>query len=240
MNIAGRVMRYLGRQISGRLLPSQIVWSENRFAAIKRRIATDSPVIVDGGAHTGDVVDTFLWNYRSPTIHAFEPIPELAQRLRQKYAGRPNVIVHAVALGATSASVTLNVTGALESSSILEPTALHADWHGSGQQVQSRLQVSQRRLDDVLDSGIDILKLDLQGAELAALEGAGELLQRTRLVLTEVEFVALYRDQPLFADIDRHLRAKGFRLLNLYEWFCHASGQLSSADAIYLNERYFP
>ena len=54
------------------------------------------------------------------------------------------------------------------------------------------------------------MKMDVQGAEYHVLQGAQHLLQRLVVIQTEVEFVPLYRDQPLFADIDRSLRAAGF------------------------------
>jgi FkbM family methyltransferase len=61
-------------------------------------------------------------------------------------------------------------------------------------------------------TSIDMLKIDVQGAELDVFIGAGSLLEDALLIWTEVEFVPLYRDQPLFADVERYLREKGFQL----------------------------
>jgi FkbM family methyltransferase len=72
-------------------------------------------------------------------------------------------------------------------------------------------RVRTHRLDDIPEvGGADYLKLDVQGAELDVLRGAERLLGSTLIVETEVEFVPMYVDQPLFADVDRHLRARGF------------------------------
>ncbi len=62
---------------------------------------------------------------------------------------------------------------------------------------------------------IDVLYLDIQGAELDALQGAGAYLQDILCVQTEVEFVPLYRGQPLFSDMDAFLRSQGFALFAL-------------------------
>jgi FkbM family methyltransferase len=67
------------------------------------------------------------------------------------------------------------------------------------------------RLDDVTDIGaIDYLKMDIQGSELKALEGGQALLEGVVLIQIEVWFAEMYHGQPLFADIDRFLRSKGF------------------------------
>jgi hypothetical protein len=83
------------------------------------------------------------------------------------------------------------------------------------------------------------LKLDLQGAELSALRGLRERIADVRVILTEVEFAPLYDGQPLFGDLDVHLRGAGFRLFHLYDVWSHPDGQVTSGDALYVNGRFF-
>jgi hypothetical protein len=64
---------------------------------------------------------------------------------------------------------------------------------------------------------LDVLKLDVQGAELAVMRGAGGLLDDVRALDLEVEFNPIYRGQPLFGDIDAFLRARSFVLWRLGE-----------------------
>ncbi len=61
--------------------------------------------------------------------------------------------------------------------------------------------------------------MDIQGAELLALRGAGKLLARhaIRLIALEVLFQPLYRNQPTFWDIADHLRSLGYALQGLYD-----------------------
>ena len=74
-------------------------------------------------------------------------------------------------------------------------------------------RVQTRRLDDLPEiTNIDLLKIDVQGAELDVFRGAERLLKGAVVVYTEVEFLPMYKGQPLFADVDAHLRGLGFRL----------------------------
>lgn len=80
--------------------------------------------------------------------------------------------------------------------------------------VVERSEMKTRRLDDLLPelpgSRADFLKLDVQGFELAVLRGATAVLKETLVVHTEVEFVPMYENQPLFAEVDQFLRGLGF------------------------------
>jgi hypothetical protein len=58
--------------------------------------------------------------------------------------------------------------------------------------------------------------VDVQGAELDVFQGAQRLLRNVLVVHTEVEFVPMYREQPLFADVDRVLRESGFLFHNFF------------------------
>jgi FkbM family methyltransferase len=94
---------------------------------------------------------------------------------------------------------------------------------------------------------IDFLQVDVQGADLQVLRGAEQALDNGVLaVQVEVEFSALYKGQPLFAEVDQYMRSKGFSLFDLEsisrETRCNElfsarrPGQLLWADAIYLRD----
>lgn len=89
---------------------------------------------------------------------------------------------------------------------------------------------------------IDFLKLDTQGNELSILMGSQGYLRESVLGLkVEVEFLEMYKGQPLFADVDIFVRKQGFQLMDLRRayWKRRAhtdfigKGQLIFGDALY-------
>lgn len=93
----------------------------------------------------------------------------------------------------------------------------------------------------------DYLKLDTQGSELDILKGADRVLREDLLIAEiEVEFAPIYKDQPLFADIDAFMRERGFILQDLGNFLYMkprglagvggAKGRIIAADALYIKD----
>jgi len=78
----------------------------------------------------------------------------------------------------------------------------------------SREEVQTTCLDDIpeIDFPIDFIKIDIQGAELQAFKHGAKLLSNTTVIQTEVEWIPLYQNQPLFSEIELHLREREFLL----------------------------
>jgi FkbM family methyltransferase len=219
--------------------------NRDRYIDIKAKLNMGNPFIVDGGAYVGNVIDFFLKQYVEPTIYAFEPNPDLIKILESKYFNQNNVHIYPYALGSESQNIRFNIInagGKGGSSSVFSPSQILKYYHGDKASIEKTIEVECIRLDKILNNieKIDLVKLDLQGYELEALKGSEDILDRVRIITTEIEFIPLYNNQPLFADIDTFLRSRDFRLFNLYELWTNQDGQLTAGDAVYLNSRFYP
>jgi len=80
--------------------------------------------------------------------------------------------------------------------------------------VQNEIQVPCRRIDSVLQElgvdHVDLIWMDLQGAELIALQSLGSYLDKVHSIHTEVTHRAMYTGQNMFSDIHAFLLEKGF------------------------------
>ena len=101
-------------------------------------------------------------------------------------------------------------------------------------------------LDESLSSAniddVDFIKLDTQGTELYILEGGSKVLTKCFGIEIEVEFYPVYKQQPLFADIDDFLRGQGYILFDIHPIYWKRSigleygkskGQLVWGEALY-------
>jgi len=95
-------------------------------------------------------------------------------------------------------------------------------------------------LDSVDVPNVDFLKIDIQGAEYDVLEGATSCISSALGLELEVEFIELYKDQPLFGDVCKTLSQHDFEFIdfvNLCRWERNAHsgyGQCVFGDALFL------
>jgi FkbM family methyltransferase len=169
--------------------------------------------IVDVGAvdTTEAAAYARLINALPCTVVGFEPGADDCDKLNAR--NRPDHLYFAHAIGDGSPR-TFYECRAPYCSSLFEPNIALADkFQNLGEllSVVATRPLETKRLDDLAETaGTDYLKIDVQGGELAVLRGAVERLRDVLVVHTEVEFLPLYKDQPLFADIDSFLRSQGF------------------------------
>jgi hypothetical protein len=94
-------------------------------------------------------------------------------------------------------------------------------------------------LSDCLDAasiaGCALLKLDVQGFELRALEGCSELLARFKYVYVEASFVELYVGQALATDVITYLLDRGFRLMSVANLSYGRAQRPIQADFLFSN-----
>lgn len=175
------------------------------------------PVIVDIGAQAldGHVYDRLTAHFPCELI-GFDPLEERLDE-RRSTEGRPglHLLPYAIGDGATHV-LHINNEDATSSLFPLNSSFTCQFNHLSSLTTVATTEVSTKRLDDVVRSPrIDLMKLDIQGAELMALTGATDNLSRTAVVHCEVEFAEIYQDQPLFGEVDRLLRSAGFEFIDL-------------------------
>jgi FkbM family methyltransferase len=129
---------------------------------------------VDVGAHVGGVLDEIVRLAPGGRHLAFEPIPQLAERLRLRY---PSVEVRNSAVSDRSGDAVFHWVASRPAVS-----GLKATYHARGEEVKE-IRVGLERLDDVITGSTDLLKIDVEGAEEAVLRGAVRVLETNRPVV---------------------------------------------------------
>lgn len=144
---------------------------DRHLAAILAAVLRPDSATVDVGANVGGVLREIVRLAPDGRHIAFEPIPQLADRLAHEY---PSVEVHAAAAADRTGTATFQWIESEPAMSGLQLPAKHAALGATAIEVQLE------RLDDVVAEPPAFLKIDVEGGEEAVLRGAQETLERYR------------------------------------------------------------
>lgn len=192
-----------------------------------------NPIIIEAGAFDGTDTKRLAHQLPNGIIHAFEPVPEIFDRLTKNTEHLPNIFRHKIALSDRIGNATFYVSekpnkpgiasqaGSLRAPkerlqhspiifphNIMVPTITITDW------------AQQNSIDHV-----DMLWLDMQGQELNVLKSiSSELLATVKVIHTEVGFIEAYEGQPTYNIVKEWLEKKGFTEVardfeNTTDWF---------------------
>ncbi|HWL00857.1 MAG TPA: FkbM family methyltransferase [Microbacteriaceae bacterium] len=187
---------------------------------LKRIWGIDPRVIVHIGAHEaeelGDYRDLGWGDAATVWVDA---LPEKAAEVRAKTRDLPNhEVVNAVLWDRAGETIEFKETNNTQASSALDlkdSKELYPDI----EVTRVRSFVTQRA-DEALRlerfERIDLVNLDVQGAELHVLRGFGAQLDKVRAIYSEVNVREIYSGGARFADLDAMLVARGFVLVDSY------------------------
>lgn len=150
-----------------------------------------------------------------------EALPDLVDDLRHRLSSTGDVILQGVLSNISDENVTFNVASNNGMSSSIFEFKDHVEKYPSIKMVKS-VDLKTVTLDDLmkrhsLEFDYDMAVLDLQGAELKALQGARCLLDRVSAIACEVSCIELYKNAPLETDIDNFMSKNSFtKLMSAY------------------------
>lgn len=166
----------------------------------------------------------------------FEIDPGLVAEMNRN--AKPGYRYFSQAIGGANEQTVFYNTNHPMCSSLLEPNALISDLYTALEvmRTQTTSDLNTITLDTFCETHgigpVDFIKIDVQGPELYIFQAATEMLKSVSFIVTEVEFIELYRDQPLFGDVDGFLSDAGFMFHKFIGFGTRAlkSGQLDNPE----------
>ncbi|MGB3508659.1 MAG: FkbM family methyltransferase [Microcoleaceae cyanobacterium] len=190
--------------------------------------------VIHIGAYEGEEIQAYREMGIAKVLFV-EANPQVFDRLQKRMAGMPEVRVANYALCERNGLVDLHVAVNEQSSSILSPK------DDSDQSIYTReiskVTVEAKTLDSLLaeleltPEDFNLLNIDIQGAELLALQGATNALQFVDGINIEVNYEEIYQGCPLIDDIDEFLEKVGFHRVATTTPYHHSWG-----DAFYVKK----
>ncbi len=163
----GRIGASIRRKLARRRAPISVADFETRLTRL-----TPQDICIDMGANMG--VMTELLAATGAQVHSYEPDPHCFAALQKRFADRPNVHLHNVAIAATSGSATLQRTRDFDKDPDAQSVgSTIAITDNALYDPANTLQVETRSFTDLLecfDRPVAIVKMDIEGAEFPILD----------------------------------------------------------------------
>jgi FkbM family methyltransferase len=199
----------------------QYIKTKKELITVLKPLLPQSPTILEAGAFDGK--DTLFLHSAWPdsTIHAFEPVAEIYERLVERTKPYPAIHTYPLALAQSSGTQEFfiaekpeNPGVASQAGSLLKPKER---LRFSSIHYPKMIQVSTITLDEWQKkyqiNAVDFIWLDVQGMALPILEHAKTLLPSVKALWIEVEFIEAYEGQKQYQDVVRFLQEEGFEIM---------------------------
>ena len=203
--------------------------------------------LLDIGARFGVGLPWISAKSENLNLILVEPDPEEAAALKKHHQGG----VLPYALWSSETELVLNINKSAGTSSIYEPnnSFLSQFEDMSRFEAKSKVKLKTKTIDGLVNTGeltdLDFMKIDVQGAELEILKGGLNYLKNNLVGLeVEVEFSQIYKDQPLFSEVEIFVRQElGLELWDIRKTYWKYSqdrkenackGRLIFGDALFL------
>ena len=217
--------------------------AENAFESQKPFfVNTPNPVIFDIGAYIGEVTSIYKNIFPQSAIYCFEPFTDSFQKLK-KLCTDSSITAYQIAMSDKEGTALLNINTDLSCNSLFPRPEGGFRYFSKDSENTGQIEVPTATLDSFCEKtkilAIDILKIDVEGAELKVLTGASGLLanQAVKLIYLEVMFIAHYRQGCLFHKVADLLSNYNYSLFNLYNLKRASNGQLRWGNAIFINRQ---
>jgi FkbM family methyltransferase len=221
----------------------------NRERLLGQIVCETEPIIFDVGAHHGESVEYIKKLFPLASIYSFEPDPDSFDVLSANAIERVTYFNLALSdmdgtasfyrnkISHTNSLLKVNLQSK-DSIAIARSTAEGNSEYLEG--LNNEVMVPTARLDTILSQSgidkIDLLKIDVQGAECQVLAGAPDTLRRTKVVVLEISFFDYYEGQTSFLDVEKILAPAGFQLFSISEISNNPmNGRTDWAEVVYLN-----
>lgn len=202
--------------------------------------AVSAPIVFDVGGNIGQSVERYRRLWPHAPIHSFEPNPAVLPTLVEKCRDDGNATAHPLALADHAGELPFHVTRLPEMSSLLEPEHWLREMSPGGKYDFSTITIPVATLDGFCArheiAHIDVLKVDVQGAELKVLQGAEQMLsaERIGLLYLEVNLAETYVDQTTLSGMLRFLEPLGYRIWNILPFVYTCANRAWTANVIFV------
>jgi len=209
---------------------------------IKSIIEKQNPTIFDIGAHHGESIESFNKYFNNPRIYSFEPFDESFEILSLKKSKISNTKIFNLGLSNFNGKGTFYSYVDPKNPNISATNSILQLNDGKFIPSYSENQIVEcefMKLDSFVEenniSYIDLLKIDVQGAEFKVIEGANNFLKDKKIgcVLIEIAIADFYKGQKSFDFYINLFKNYEYELKGFYNLISDKDRSILYLDAVF-------
>ncbi|MGZ3752845.1 MAG: FkbM family methyltransferase [Mucilaginibacter sp.] len=204
-------------------------------------LPNDKPItFIDIGASVGHFSTSITGHYKIDRGLLIEPLSQWTGLLKSKFPDDERFKILNLAVAQTDGELDFYISDDFDSISSL--FKINTDFSElSDIQIKEpvKTKVQAKTLDKIVSenglSTIDLIKIDVQGAEHLVLNSGANTLKATKLVYTEFSYKPLYEGSSVFFDIYKIMSAYNFRMVEISPGYRSVKGEVLQGDALFVN-----
>ena len=190
------------------------IYSNGELSLIKKLSKLKPSVIIDGGANIGKyslIIHEFI---PGATIYSFEPVKKTFEELKENVGSIEKINPIEKGLYSDNCTREINIFSSSTHSSLIDIQDLH-------KKSNKKQTVELVKGDDFMRNHqineVDLLKLDLEGAEYDAIMGFNEHIEKGKIKMIQFEYGQVnILTRKLLADFYEYFESKGYRVGKIY------------------------
>lgn len=209
---------------------------DTRIGKMIRDFGYEFPIVFDIGGSNGSWVNVMSKVFPKSRFELFEPLAEINADYKEILVYLKDVhkesYMHPFAIGEKDGTITIN--------EFADPSASTTLPQGLLKNITGR-KVPMRTIDSVIAEGLckspNLIKIDIQGGELAALKGARKTLPNVTFLMLETWLQRSYgKHTPLLIELIEFLTPLGFLPFEFGDVFRNQKGEAVAVDVWFINK----
>jgi len=205
---------------------------------IMQWLPADKPInFIDVGASKGDFSISVSKSYDVQRGILIEPIPHNIALLNERFGDRKKYQIFDLAISGSFGKLDFYLSEYDVLSSLYKMEKEYQTPFSISDQV--KIIVNTDTLDSIVGKCnldiIDLIKIDVQGAEHLVLNSGKKTLKSTKLLYLEFSYKPMYEGSSTFFDLFEILNDNNFRMVSISNAYKLKDGEIVQGDALFIN-----
>ena len=230
-NMIKKTFNFFGLQII-RQETQGLTFGNLKFLNIKK-----NDVIFDLGCHVGSTIEEINKIWPQAKVYGFEPFKDFANKCHKRFLKNSQIEIYQIAISDRKGYSNLTTSN--------YALSLHGNNLSTNYEGNCKTKVRTIKLDNFVDekkiNNIKLIKIDVEGHELAVLKGMKNLLskQKVDVIVCEVMFIEHFKGQALFLELSKFLEKFGYIIFDIRQLKRTSNKQLRFGNCVYISSRIF-